>query len=71
MISIRGFVITSNAYAKQLFDENFEKSKIQIRNLKQIPITQIQNNKQLIHLQLCPAAGSPTGRGLAMQLNII
>ena len=71
MISIRGFVIASNAYAKQLLDENFEKSKIQIRNLKQIPITQIQNSKQLIHLQLYPAAGSPTGRGLAMQHNII
>ena len=48
MIKIRDYETTSIAYEKQLLDENFENSKIQIRNLKQIPMTQTQNSKQLI-----------------------
>ena len=78
MISIRDYETTFIAYENHLVDENYENSKIQNPNLKwfdkltttlskvegQIPMTQIQNTKQLIHLQLCPAAASPTGQGL-------
>jgi hypothetical protein len=47
-----------------LLNENHEKSKHQKTNLKQIPMTQIQNSKQIIPIQSCPAAPSPAEPGL-------
>jgi len=43
-------------FKKYLIDENKENPKHQKPNLKQIPMTQIQNTKQIIFLQLCPMA---------------
>jgi hypothetical protein len=54
-----------------LLYENNEKSKHQKPNLKQIPMTQIQNSKQIIPIQSYPAASSPAEpgfRGAAIRL---
>jgi hypothetical protein len=41
-----------------MLNENYEISNHQKPNLKQIPMTQIQNSKQMIRLQWCPSSSS-------------
>jgi hypothetical protein len=64
MISDWDYETSSSAYENYLLNENHENSKLQKSNLKQIPMTQIQNPKQMILLQLCPTASSPADQGL-------
>jgi hypothetical protein len=46
-----------------------ENSKQQKPNPKQIPMTQIQNSKQMIRLQLWRMAPPPADRGLRSDMN--
>jgi hypothetical protein len=47
-----------------LLNENYENSKHQKPNLKQIPMTQIQNSKQMIDPHLCQIAYLPVEQAL-------
>jgi hypothetical protein len=47
-----------------MLNENYEISNHQKPNLKQIPMTQIQNSKQMIRRQSCPTVSSPAEPGL-------
>ena len=49
---------------KHRVNQNYENSKHQKPNFKQIPMTQIQNSKQMICFQLFPKISFPAGQGL-------
>jgi hypothetical protein len=56
--------IIDRYYEDCLFNESFENHKHQKANIKQIPITEIQNFKQTGCLQIYTVASSPERKGV-------